>query len=460
MVDEVVLQRIINLINQQKVIPIIGYDLLNLSLPEPTDLLKYVVTVYGKENGLQTEPDPAVTANQYLNQVYYQLSDDKRENFNVEISDVIKKLRVNSPVIFEPLKKLSRINAFKFYVNATCTNSMEIAINTFRSSDPEAKKGYEVYNYRPSSSDLLQVPPHKLPLSVFPKPVIYNLLGVHGKNGDYVVTEADYIELIYDLVADRENKFAGFKDLLSRTSLLFLGCNFQDWFFKFFIRVCAKDKVDRGNTPSKAVIDMLKDPYRSEFISNYSIINIADNSAAFVDRLYSGLQKNNPELITEDVNNNRIFISYCWTDFELVNGIAEQFKSVYLDSYWRDTEKIETGDSLDERIANAVETASAVLFVITENIQSDQNINRFFWDEWALSLRLNKKILIVKAANIGDHIVLPGQKLTSEEKSKINQMIGKGGNLYYLLGNDNKLSAENLTQLKQLQIDSRIVNNL
>jgi len=58
--------------------------------------------------------------------------------------------------------------------------------------------------------------------------------GMFGRLSD-VLTDADYIELIYDLIQAKQNKCAKLLSYLKEGYLLFLGCNFPDWFFRFFI---------------------------------------------------------------------------------------------------------------------------------------------------------------------------------------------------------------------------------
>jgi hypothetical protein len=383
-IDDIVYQILLG-----KVIPIIGYDLLHSQFDDSLtdDFLKRMIKIHAKEESNNLNLDNSKTGYELINDYYHSLQNN--ETFKLKLSKTIQKERINLQLIPESYRKLVSIKDFKLFINATFTNSLELALNAYRAegkTEEEIKSAYQVYNYHPTEpTDLPEEAPHKNFLVNFECPVIYNLFGTHDdRRGDYVLTDADYIELIYDLIENKQQKFTNLLSFLNGGYLLFLGCNFPDWFFRFFVRLSVQERLDRSSTTSrKSVIDSLTDPSRSVFISQYKIQSVGIDCNSLVDEIFKRLQREKSAILeTEDSGNSKIFISYCRKDEDVAKAIAAQFDEKYID-YFLDSNDLDVGNNLNNKITNAIDRCCLFLPVVSANIGV---ASPYIWLEWKYAI--------------------------------------------------------------------------
>jgi hypothetical protein len=324
-------------------------------------------------------------------------------------------MRDKNSILLDPFIKLAKIRNFQLYVNATCTNAIELAISTFRSK--EKTQGYEVYGPLKLNRHDLPEPPNttfnptrKLILK-FDKPIIYNLLGTHNTDeGIYYLTDVDYIDLL-TLLLQENPKFVNFKNYLRQSSLLFIGCSFPDWFLRFFIRFWAGEKMDKAlSQQANAVIDDLNNYPKSDrsfFLGNYGISPISADSIDFVDQLFTQIKTDQPEAIQEDVYNNFIFISYCWLDKAKALSVRDTLKNKGID-VWLDEEKMVGDDNIDEKVAKAIEDCSAMVAIVSSSMQKNEATrDPYFLKEWQLATNREKKIYRFFVEDVSESILIP-----------------------------------------------------
>ncbi len=459
------INKIADQIKTGKVIPIIGYDLLFHEFDTNNvgdDLLKSLIKIHAHDDNLENTLRDAqtenghITGNELLNSYYHRLDVEDKNSFKVSLSNTILDQRFNLQLIPESLRKLVSIKYFKLFINATFTNSLELALNTYRAEgrdEQEIKSSYTVLNYHPNTpEDLPEQAPDRFYINLN-KPHIYNLFGTHdSQDHEYVLTDADYIELIYDLIAKKKEKF---KNLLSYLNgrgayLLFLGCNFPDWFFRLFIRICVGDRLDMASTVElKAVIDnlnMLKlDPSRTIFIDRYKIQKLDINCNLLVDEVYKIFlhQQGTPHLVNKQ--NNNVFISYCRKDEQVAGDVANQFDINFIE-YFLDSQQLKTGDALTQRIKDEIDKACVFMPVVSNNLQSASD---YFCLEWAYALHKEKEIWPIFKEFPDQNIPLPcGQDKLSEIRDKI---LNKDNKLGIRLDDNNLIDIAKLADIKRKQ---------
>jgi hypothetical protein len=444
-----------------KVIPIIGYDLLYSEFDDenPGDFLKQLIKIHAKEELVELDSVNEKTGYELINDYYHGLSDN--ETFKLKISRTIQKKRFGRRLIPESYRKLVSIKNFKLFVNATFTNTLELALNAYRATgknEQEIKSSYEIYNYHTTQpTDLPEEAPHRNFLINFKQPTIYNLFGTHDdKRGEYVLTDADYIELIYDLIENKQQKFTNLLSYLNGGYLLFLGCNFPDWFFRFFIRIAVQERLDLA-TPikRKSVIDSLADQSRSVFISQYKIQSVGIDCNNLVDEIFKRLQREEGAIIeTAETGNNKVFISYCRKDEDIAKAIAAQFDEKYID-YFLDSNDLDVGNNLNNKITDAIDRCCLFLPVVSDNIGK---ASPYIWLEWKYAIDGEKEIWPFFKNFVDQDMLLPESYGVSPElKSKIlnkNNTLGiKPDEGSY------KIPDTILNAIKMKQYDSRVSGN-
>jgi len=461
------IKRLISHIRTGRVIPIIGYDLLFYEyenfVPE-NDLLEALLKIHVKKANFDKDLHEAFkdarTGNELIDAYYHSLSFDQKMNFKVELSNTIEEQRLSLKVIPESLKKLVSIKFFKLFINATIINSVELALNAYRAEATEQeriKSSYQVFTNNVNAPEDL---PDPAPSNFFMNlklPTIYNLFGIHNSEGnEYIITDADYVELIFSLIKDdTRTRFQNLLSFLNGGYLLFLGCNFPDWFFRFFIRICVNDRLDVTNKVQlKSVIDNLNtlDQTRSVFIGQYGIQKIDVNSNVLIDEIYKSFyqEPGRPNLV-QDRENNKVFISYCKKDAAAATSIAEQFVERFI-SHFIDYKELETGMSLTDTIRHEIDNACIVLALVSYNLQSCSD---YFCLEWAYALHKEKKIWPVFIDFVDStKIFLPcGDDKLSEIRDKI---LNTKNPLGIVLDAEKKIPEKQLNDLQRELFSCRI----
>ena len=455
------IDNIVDQIKNEKVIPIIGYDLLLNEFDDKNDrdFLMRLIKLHAQREGQILQTDKK-TGYELINDYYHSLPDSDPDNFKSQLSKTIQDERINWNLIPESLRKLASIKYFKLFINATFTNATELAINTYRAkgtNEQEIKDSYSILNYHSTQPDDLptSAPPLQKFRINFDKPIIYNLFGKHDEVPvDYVLTDSDYVELIYDLMVNKQEKFVNLLSYLNTGYLLFLGCNFPDWFFRFFIRICAGEKLDYVSPiKRKAVIDSLllnkADESRSLFIGFYKIQTLDIDCNVLIDEIYKRLS--GTPGISGDMGNNNVFISYCRKDEKVAKDIAAQFDEKYIE-YFLDEKNLVTGDNLNNSITNAIDRSCLFLPVVSNNVQS---ASPYVWKEWKYATENNKEIWPVFKDFVDAAMLLPAEYgVSADVRDKIlskNTTIG-----IIPVGDDNKISEASLDEIKKKQIYARI----
>jgi hypothetical protein len=443
-----------------KVIPIVGYDFLldQYSVPESErDFLKALIKIHARDPTLELRYPRAKTGGDLINEYYHDLDDNERPVFKLEISETIQQERIAMRLIPESYRKLVSIRCFNLFINATMTNSLELAMNAYRgegNTEDAIRSSYTVFNYDPNHPDDLptQAPPRNFRVE-FEKPVIYNLFGTHDKErGEYILTDSDYIELIYDLIKYERNKFSNLLSYLNAGYLLFLGCNFPDWFFRFFIRVCVGDRLD-SEIPmkGKTVIDTLNsiDPSRTVFIDQYQIRSIEMDCNLVIDKLFEALKDTNC-LMGGGRLNNKVFISYCRADEDLALAIARQLK-VYFVDYFLDSESLSIGDDLGETIKWEIDNCCLFLPIVSTNIQRS---SPYVWREWNYAVDTKEDVWPIYREFVDTDVLAPVSfKLSDRLRPRI---LNPNNTLGIEPGKDDSIPMIAIKKIKERQYLSRV----
>lgn len=457
-VDEIVYE-----IKKGTVIPIIGYDLLNEPLMnngEP-DFLKLLIKEHVNDDALldrlvANSHNGALTGHELANEYYHSLG-ARKNSFKQKLSRTIKQERFKWKLIPDSYRKLVSIKHFELFINATFMNSVELAFNTYRGaglSEEEIKSSYSVMNYGRYDGKLLEPASERGGFRLaLKKPVVCNIFGTHDEiAGNYILTDADYVELIHELITNDQEKFSSLLSYLNSGYLLFLGCNFPDWFFRFFIRICVANRLDLTPIRQKAVIDSLNgiDQSRAVFINNYGIQKLDIDCNTLIDEIYLALNESREESLLDDEGNSKVFISYCLKDRAVAEAIAAQFDANYIE-YFIDYRQIETGDSIDGKIKKAIDKCSVFAAIVSDSISSG---SPYVCKEWNYAIDTDKLIIPVFKQFVQQSMYLPIEEKTSGNIR--NLILNKDNTAGIPLTDDNKIALEQLKDIKEMQYKSRV----
>lgn len=379
--DEYAWKQLLEYIEQGKVIPIVGQDL--LVWPKADGTISSLDSILAQRiarnplfrlDGGTALPDYAAlnfVASRFLRR------EPQRRQFLYAAVDRAVSAQDFPSDIPPVLLKLASIEPFHLFVTTTITSLVQRAVEEVRSAQGNAK----VYTYVPEQpSDL---PPE---WSSLPEPIIYHLLGKVSPVPEFAITEEDVLEFVHSLQSETrrpENLFTA----LNQQHLLILGCSFPDWLGRFFIRLGKGDRLWKQTEKFHFVADdrTPADRLLRDFLEHFSpetwVFDCA-STVAFVDELLGRWQARGDRPGESPAQRGSIFISYASEDRAVAEALAEALRAAGF-SPWFDREELKGGDLWEKKIQQAVKESFLFVPLISRSTLTARD--RFFRVEWELA---------------------------------------------------------------------------
>ena len=297
----------------------------------------------------------------------------KIKNKTMELTD--------EEIVLEPLRKLTRIKGFENFVTVNIDNFLE------RAFEAEGKKVNPSINFSIQDTDSNQKNDRALPK-------IFNLLG-NIKAGKFAASDEESLEYLYMLKNDSTNKIKELFDTLDGKTLLFIGCDFPDWFMRFFIRIIANERYADSNRGKYVACDqILKDKDLIGFLENNKtiIIPIGDNgsdkvtllindSMEFVNEVYNQCSQNTASIVQHLQYKEVVFLSYSRDDYSIAEKLKNEFDRNGISVFF-DKDSLKTGGDYDDILIKTIKDCDFFIALISKN--SIGNKNRYAYDtEWS-----------------------------------------------------------------------------
>jgi hypothetical protein len=449
------LEMLCRLIYNGKVIPIIGFDLHNQN-PGDDILLEIATQCYpGKSKELMNALN---LKNGYdvVNAIYHKLNALDKAQFHSEINFTIKDKYNYLGLRPDALRQLARIKGFNFYINATFFDSLEFAVSVYKvkPSEDSESKNYDVSSYHPRDPEDIKLNLLDPSVNKFEKPTIYNMLGTLGRsNAEYVLTDVDYMELLVKMISNENQKFTSLKTAIKDGTLLFIGCDFPDWILRMFLKFYLSGKqYNQDDLSRNFIIEQLTDdPGKSFFIGSYGIKKFKTPPGQFINDIYQELSKAKyTNSIEKRFFNKPVFISYNHDDHELVEQIQRQLEEHNI-LVWKDRNNTRSGQVLDDVIKKVLANASAIIPVLTNNVQS-ATLQKYYPKEWNYSCDHidSENIKPIRTKNFTLNTI-PDDVFHNSTRTKLLQN-GDGVLIYESIDDSNGLlTDEYIQQVKELQ---------
>jgi tetratricopeptide (TPR) repeat protein len=307
------------------------------------------------------------------------------------------------------LWKLARIKSFNIFITTAYDDFLVNTIKTVR--DIPVKEHY----YSISEKNLDQLNEGLFNCIRESKcTLVYHLFGNIKKNVTPAYTEKNILETLLEIQEDKvrfpENNL--FRGLIAK-GLLFMGCDFDDWLYRLFIRIISNTPYGRAGQNTYVADDFSnykKDPFQElpRFLRDYNTgVYYTGSDSDFVDILFEKLNEKYPEDIIQPSNYPAtVFISFKGSDRAEARRLASQLRKDGI-NVWLDEWELKLGDDVGQTIAKAIEKCPVFIPLISENsrgIMTDGAAVKYHikeW-EWAYSRQLNnsnKIILPVKVDN-------------------------------------------------------------
>lgn len=394
--DEDAWDDLLNYIEERRVIPIIGPDLLRVQTDTgQRPLYEWLAEKLAGRLQVDTVglPQPLT-----LNDVVccYLGQRGRREEAYTRLRSILREVEFEPPLA---LRQLAQITDFDLFVTTTFDPLLERAINLERhGGQPMA----DVIAYAPNRVADLPVERSQLQ-----RTVVYHLLGRLSASPTYVVSDEDMLEFICALQSEHLTPEKLFHEL-EHSHLLLIGSDFSNWLARLFLRMAKRKRLSDPRDFSEVFADdhTMKDERLVAFLQQVSVrTRVYGGAEAFVAELHArwlqrqpavsstnGSAGNAPQRFlppSREMPENAIFISYAREDLPAVQRLKAAMDVAGLTT-WFDLDRLEGGDDYDRKIRANIGRCSYFLPVISATTQRRQEA--YFRREWSYAVDRSRNI--------------------------------------------------------------------
>jgi TIR domain/SIR2-like domain len=378
---------LLNFIEERRVIPIVGPELLMVSTDRGPRLLHDWVS---ERLAVRLNVNTADLPQPYtLNDVvcWFLANRGRREEAYVRLRSIIKEANFEAPAA---LRKLAAITDFDLFVSTTFDSLLETAINLERSAGAPST---DVLSYSPNR--VVDLPTERDQMQ---RPLVYHLFGKLSASPTYVISDEDLLEFICALQNEHLAPERLFHEL-EHSHLLFIGSNFSNWLARLFLRMAKRQRL----SDPRDVGEILADNYTSQddrlvgFLQQVSVrTRIYRGAERFVEELHTRWQArrggatatvtSSPTRFlppAREMPQNAVFISYARDDLPAVQQIKAGLEAAGIIT-WFDMDRLEVGDDYDRKIQRNIAACSYFIPVVSATTQ--RRLEGYFRREWSYAI--------------------------------------------------------------------------
>ena len=387
--DEDAWDDLLNYIEEKRVIPIIGPDLLRVQTDRG---LRPLYEWLAEKLAAKLSVDPSVLPQPLvLNDVVcaYLGQRGRREEAYTRLRSIMREVEFEPPLA---LRQLAQITDFDLFITTTFDPLLEKAVNLERyGGQPSA----EVIAYAPNRVADLPVERSQLQ-----RTVVYHLLGRLSASPTYVVSDEDMLEFICALQSEHLTPEKLFHEL-EHNHLLLIGSDFSNWLARLFLRMAKRKRLSDPRDVGEVFADdhTMKDERLVAFLQQVSVrTRVYGGAEAFVADLHARWMKRQggaasaggagavPQRFlppSREMPEHAIFISYAREDLPAVQRLKAAMDAAGLTT-WFDLDRLEGGDDYDRKIRANIARCSFFVPVISATTQ--RRHEAYFRREWSYAV--------------------------------------------------------------------------
>ena len=397
--DEDAWDDLLNYIEERRVIPIIGPDLLRVQTDTgPRALYEWLAEKLAAKLSVDIVglPQP-LTLNDVM--CCYLGQRGRREEAYTRLRSIMREVEFAPPLA---LRQLAQITDFDLFVTTTFDPLLENAINLERHGGANSA---EVIAYAPNR--VVDLPVERSQLQ---RTVVYHLLGRLSASPTYVLSDEDMLEFICALQSEHLTPEKLFHEL-EHNHLLLIGSDFSNWLARLFLRMAKRKRLSDPRDFTEVFADdhTLQDGRLVSFLQQVSVrTRVYGGAEAFVAELHARWSKRQRPAQPANGNGhaqrflpparempeNAVFISYAREDLPAVQRLKAGLDSAGLTT-WFDLDRLEGGDDYDRKIRANIGRCSFFVPVISATTQ--RRHEAYFRREWSYA--------VDRARNIADGAV-------------------------------------------------------
>ncbi len=386
--DEDAWEDLLSFIEERRVIPIVGPELLKVETETgPRLLYDWIAEKLAAKLGVDTAQLPqAYTLNDVV--CWFLASRGRREEAYTRVRSILRDAGFAPPLA---LRQLAQITDFDLFVTTTFDPLLEQAINGERFGGAQST---EVIAYSPNR--VVDLPTERERLQ---RPVVYHLLGRLSASPTYVISDEDTLEFICALQSEHLTPEKLFHEL-EHNHLLFIGSSFTNWLARLFLRMAKRHRLSDPRDVGEVLADNHSgnDGRLITFLQQVSLrTRIYSGAGKFVDELHRRwmTRHKSGEVISlgaapqrflppeREMPDNAIFISYAREDLGAVQKLKAGLDAAGIKT-WFDLERLEGGDDYDRKIQRNISRCS--YFIPIVSAATEHRLEGYFRREWSYAI--------------------------------------------------------------------------
>jgi hypothetical protein len=391
--DDDAWEDLLNYIEERRVIPIIGPELLQVDTDAgPRLLYEWVAERLATKLGVETSQLPRPYT---LNDVvcWFLSSRGRREEAYTRLRSIFRDANFAPPLA---LRQLAQITDFDLFVTTTFDPLLEQAVNLERFANAQST---EVIAYAPNRVTDLPAEREKLT-----RPVIYHLLGRLSASPTYVISDEDTLEFICALQSEHLTPEKLFHEL-EHNHLLFIGSSFTNWLARLFLRMAKRHRLSDPRDVGEVLADShsVGDARLMNFLQQVSVrTRVYSGAGKFVAELHRRwmtrrgagevIELNMPQRFLppeREMPDNAVFISYAREDLPAVQRLKAGLDAAGIRT-WFDLDRLEGGDDYDRKIQRNIARCSYFIPVISST--TERRLEGYFRREWSYAIDRSRNI--------------------------------------------------------------------
>jgi hypothetical protein len=387
--DDDAWEDLLNYIEERRVVPIIGPELLRVETDAGPQLLyDWLAEKLAARLGVDvTGLAQPLTLNDVV--CCYLGDRGRREEIYTRLRSIMRDVQLAPPTA---LRHLARITDFNLFVTTTFDSLLEQALNMERFG---GQATVEVISYAPNR--VADLPAERSRLQ---RPVVYHLLGRLSASPTYVVSDEDMLEFICALQSEHLTPEKLFHEL-EHNHLLLIGSDFSNWLARLFLRMAKRRRLSDPREVGEVLADghSMDDERLVAFLQRVSVrTRVYSGAEAFVAELWQRWEQRQSTLPqagdggtapqrflppSQEMPERAIFISYAREDLDAVHRLKSSLDGAGLTT-WFDFDRLEGGDDYDRKINANISRCSFFLPVISAATQ--RRFEGYFRREWSYAV--------------------------------------------------------------------------
>lgn len=388
--DDDAWEDLLNYIEEKRVIPIIGPELLRVETDAgPRLLYDWLAEKLAARLNVSVGALPQPYT---LNDVvcWFLASRGRREEAYTRVRSILRETTFAVPAA---LRQLAQVTDFDLFITTTFDPLLEQAVNEERFGGAQTT---EIIAYSPNRVADLSVEREQQQ-----RPVIYHLLGRLSASPTYVISDEDTLEFMCALQSEHLTPEKLFHEL-EHNHLLLIGGNFSNWLARLFLRMAKRRRLSDPRDVGEIVADSQSqhDARLMSFLQQVSVrTRVYSGAEKFVAELHErwmrrrgkaaastspfGAQPQRFLPPAREMPENAVFISYAREDLPVVQKLKSALDAAGVTT-WFDMERLESGDDYDRKIRQNI--ARCAFFVPIVSATTQRRHEAYFRREWSYAV--------------------------------------------------------------------------